>query len=347
MSSPPRQYPGSLQAYPRVGAGDHEHFPGLVGDISGSPSVLTHRSIVELPRSKKAACQNDRMQTIVLLHPGAMGASIGRALIDAGHEVRWVSEGRSPATRDRAARAGLTEVESLPVALRGANVVVSVCPPASAAEVATTVGRLHFQGIFIDANAVAPQTARRIGDNLTSSGATFVDGGIIGPPAVSAGSTRLYLSGEQADTIAALFSGSVVETRLVDDRPGSASAVKVCFAAWTKGTTALLLAIRALAETEGVTSDLLDEWSTSIPELVERSNSVGRSGLKAWRFAPEMEEIAGAFGAAGLPTGFHEAAAEIYRQLTDLKDAEPPPGLLDALDRLMAPGTNPARPSRG
>ena len=233
------------------------------------------------------------------------------------------------------------------MALQGANVVVSVCPPASAAEVATTVGRLHFQGIFIDANAVAPQTARRIGDNLTSSGATFVDGGIIGPPAVSAGSTRLYLSGEQADTIAALFSGSVVETRLVDDRPGSASAVKVCFAAWTKGTTALLLAIRALAETEGVTSDLLDEWSTSIPELVERSNSVGRSGLKAWRFAPEMEEIAGAFGAAGLPTGFHEAAAEIYRRLTDLKDAEPPPGLLDALDRLMAPGTNPARPSRG
>ena len=287
------------------------------------------------------------MQTIVLLHPGAMGASIGRALIDAGHEVRWVSEGRSIATRDRAARAGLTEVESLPVALQGASVVFSVCPPASAADVAMTVGRLHFEGIFIDANAVAPQTARRIGDNITSTGATFVDGGIIGPPALSAGSTRLYLSGAQADTIAALFSGTVVETRLVDDRAGSASAVKVCFAAWTKGTTALLLAIRALAETEGVTSHLLDEWSTSIPELVARSSGVGRSGLKAWRFAPEMEEIAGAFGAAELPTGFHEAAAEIYRRLADLKEADPPPGLHDAMDRLMAPGMNPARPPRG
>lgn len=287
------------------------------------------------------------MQTIVLLHPGAMGASIGRALIDVGHEVRWVCEGRSQATRERAAQAGLTEIESLPGALQGASVVLSVCPPASAADVATAVGRLPFEGIFVDANAVAPQTARRIGDNLTSCGAAFVDGGIVGPPAASAGSTRLYLSGQQAETIAALFSGSVVETRLVDDRPGSASAVKVCFAAWTKGTTALLLTIRALAETEGVTSDLLDEWSTSIPELVERSNSVGRSGLKAWRFAPEMEEIAEAFGAAELPTGFHEAAAEIYRRLADLKDADPPPGLPDALDRLMAPGTNPARPPRG
>ena len=148
-------------------------------------------------------------------------------------------------------------------------------------------------------------------------------------------------------TIAALFSGTVVETRLVDDRPGSASAVKVCFAAWTKGTTALLLAIRALAETEGVTSDLLNEWSTSIPELVERSERIGRSGLKAWRFAPEMEEIAEAFGAVELPTGFHEAAAEVYRRLADLKDADPPPTLPDALERLTRPEPDPIRPSRG
>lgn len=272
-----------------------------------------------------------------------MGASLGKALIDAGHEVRWVSEGRSHATRDRAVGAGLHEVDSLPIALQKASILVSVCPPASAGDVATAVGRLGFKGIFVDANAIAPQTARRIGDNLTSSGATFVDGGIVGPPATAAGSTRLYLSGEQAETIAALFAGTVVETRLVDERPGSASAVKVCFAAWTKGTTALLLAIRALAESEGVTSDLLDEWSTSIPELVERSERAGRSGLKAWRFAPEMEEIAAAFEATALPGGFHRAAAEIYRRMADLKEADPPPDLLDALERLMVPRADPPR----
>jgi 3-hydroxyisobutyrate dehydrogenase-like beta-hydroxyacid dehydrogenase len=276
-----------------------------------------------------------------------MGASLGKALISAGHEVRWVSDGRSPATRDRANGAGLTEVASLPAALQEASILLSVCPPASAADVATAVVRLQFEGIFVDANAIAPQSARRIGENLTSSGATFVDGGIVGPPAGVAGSTRLYLSGKQAETIAALFSGTVVETRLVDDRPGSASAVKVCFAAWTKGTTALLLAIRALAETEGVTSNLLEEWSTSIPSLVERSAGAGRSGLKAWRFAPEMEEIAAAFAAAGLPTGFHEASAEVYRRMADLKDAVPPPTLPEAMERLTVPKVDPAARPRG
>jgi 3-hydroxyisobutyrate dehydrogenase-like beta-hydroxyacid dehydrogenase len=201
---------------------------------------------------------------------------------------------------------------------------------------------MGFRGIYVDGNAVAPRTARRIGDNVVSCGATFVDGGIIGPPALSAGSTRLYLSGPEAKTVATLFDGTVVETRVVDDRPGSASAVKVCFAAWTKGTTALLLAIRALAEAEGITSTLLEEWALSIPDLVERSEVVARSGSKAWRFAPEMDEIGAAFEASGLPGGFHDAAAEIYRRLADLKDSDPPPTLQQAIERLTPPDGRPA-----
>jgi 3-hydroxyisobutyrate dehydrogenase-like beta-hydroxyacid dehydrogenase len=288
------------------------------------------------------------MHTIVLLHPGAMGASIGKALTDVGHEVRWVSEGRSLATRDRALAAGLQEMVSLPVAVEGAGVVLSVCPPAAAGDVATAIGRLRFDGIYVDANAIAPQTARRIGDNLASCGAAFVDGGIIGPPAATAGSTRLYLSGRQAETVAGLFAGTVIETHLVDDRPGSASAVKVCFAAWTKGTTALLLSIRALAAREGVAPNLLNEWAISIPELVDRSELVARSGLKAWRFAPEMEEIAVAFDAADLPKGFHEAAADIYSRLADFKNADPPPTLPETIERLTSPSANPPpRPSQG
>ncbi len=270
-----------------------------------------------------------------------MGASIGKALAAAGHEVRWVSEGRSRATRDRADEAGLREVASLPAALEEACFVLSVCPPAAAAEIATAVGRSGFGGIYVDANAVSPHTARRIGDNVASCGATFVDGGIIGPPVREAGSTRFYLSGPQAGAVAALFDGTVVATRVVDDRPGSASAVKVCFAAWTKGTTALLLAIRSLAEDEEVTPSLLEEWALSIPDLVERSDAVARSGLKAWRFAPEMDEIAAAFESAGLPGGFHKAAADIYRRLADLKDSDPPPTLQQALERLTPPEIHP------
>ena len=277
------------------------------------------------------------MHTIVLLHPGAMGASIGKALVERGNEVRWVSEGRSQATRQRASDAGLTDIGSLPAAVADAGWVISVCPPAAAGEVATAIGRLGFGGTFLDANAISPQTARRIGDNLTSFGVTFVDGGIIGPPAEAPGTTRLYLSGPAAATVAALFAGSVVETHMVDERPGSASAVKVCFAAWTKGTTALLLAIRGLAESEGVTPTLLSEWSTSMPELVERSERVSRSGLKAWRFAPEMEEIALAFSAFDLPSGFGEAAAEIYQRLENFKDADPAPTLAEAIEQLTSP----------
>lgn len=276
------------------------------------------------------------MEHILLLHPGAMGASLGRALVSAGHRVAWVADGRSIATRRRAEEAGLTEYASLAAALSDVRVVLSVCPPGAADDVATSVGRLGFEGRFVDANAISPANARRIGTNLESCGASFVDGGIVGPPANEPGSTRLYLSGTGADTVARFFEGTVIETRLVDDEPGTASAVKACFAAWTKGTTALLLAIRALAEAEGVTEHLLSEWATSMSDLVERSERVASAGLKAWRFAPEMEEIAATFDAAGLPGGFHEAAADIYRRLAGFKDAEPAPVLntvLAALNR--------------
>ncbi len=275
------------------------------------------------------------MQHILLLHPGAMGESIGRALVDQGHEVAWVGEGRSPATRVRAERAKLHEVSSLAAGVAPAEVIVSVCPPAAAADVATSVGRLGFRGIYLDANAVFPDTARRMGSNLTACGATFVDGGIVGPPADQAGTTRLYLSGPGSRSLADLFDGSLVDVRVVGRQPGAASAVKMCFAAWTKGTTALLLAIRALADAEGVTDNLLDEWAASIPELVERSEQVARSGLKAWRFAPEMEEIAASFESVGLPAGFHDAAAEIYRRMAGLKDSSPSPTLQQVLPLLL------------
>jgi 3-hydroxyisobutyrate dehydrogenase-like beta-hydroxyacid dehydrogenase len=288
------------------------------------------------------------MQSVLLLHPGAMGTSIGKALVDRGFRVVWVSDGRSPATRKRADRSGLTEETSLPAALEYSTVVISVCPPAAAGDIATSVGRLGFRGVFLDANAISPLSARRIAENLQSCGITFVDGGIVGPPAEVSGTTRLYLSGPAASTIATLFEETVVETRYVDDRSGSASAVKVCFAAWTKGTTALLLAIRALAETEGVTSDLLGEWATSFPELVERSERVARSGLKAWRFAPEMEEIAATFETAGLPGAFHQAAAEIYRRMEGFKGAEPSPDLSEVIAALVPnPATPPDRSPSG
>src|SRR5438477_368958 len=130
---------------------------------------------------------------------------------------------------------------------------------------------------------------------------------------------------------AALFPGGPLEAVVVAGGPGAASAVKVAYAAWNKGHAALLMAVRALAIAEGVDAALLAEWRLSQPDLPARSESaVQRNARKAWRFVGEMEEIAATFDAAGLPQGFHEAAAEVYRRLAPWKDAPTPPSVAEA-----------------
>ena len=249
--------------------------------------------------------------TIGLLHPGEMGAAVGQCLTAAGHEVLWVPEGRSAATRERAAAAGLEGCGWAELAARSA-VIVSVCPPAAALEVARTVAGTGFGGLYLDANAVSPATAGEVATVVKPAG--FVDGGIIGTPPVTPGFIRLYLSGDRAAEIRALFEGSAVDARLVAP-PGTASAVKMAYASWTKGSAALLLAARALARAEGVEPALLAEWGISQPGLERRSDAAnGSAAAKGWRWVAEMEEIAATMAAAGLPEGFHQAAAEIYRR---------------------------------
>jgi 3-hydroxyisobutyrate dehydrogenase-like beta-hydroxyacid dehydrogenase len=242
-----------------------------------------------------------------------MGAARGHELRRAGAEVRWASDGRSAATKERAEAAGLHDAGTLHALAAGSDVVLSVCPPHAAEDVAREVAAAGFAGTFVDGNAVAPGTARRIAELVAP--ARPVDGGIVGPPPSRPGTTRLHLSGDGAVEVAALFDGTTVETRVHPGGPGAASAVKVCFAAWTKGTSALLLAIRALAEAEGVTDGLLAEWATSLPDLPARSDAAAGTAHKAWRFVGEMEESAAAFAAAGQPGGFSQAAAEVYAAL--------------------------------
>lgn len=276
------------------------------------------------------------MTTIGILHPGDMGSVVGACAVAAGARVLWASEGRSAGSRERAAAAGLEDARTVAAVVAASDVIVSVCPPHAAIEVARDVAGRRFAGLFVDANAVAPGTAREIGAIVEAGGATFVDGGLIGPPPRNAGSTRLYLSGREAKRAAALFESSALEAIAIGDGPGAASALKMTYAAYTKGSSALLMAIRALAASEGVDDALLAEWRRSQPDLPKRSEAAARDNArKAWRFVGEMEEIAAAFGAAGLPGGFHEAAAEIYARLADYKDAATPPSMAD----LVAPLT--------
>jgi 3-hydroxyisobutyrate dehydrogenase-like beta-hydroxyacid dehydrogenase len=243
-----------------------------------------------------------------LLHPGEMGAAIGAVLRQRGIDVLWASEGRSDETSARAKAAGLTDVESIAALAQRADVILSVCPPHAARNVASAVG--EFNGVYVDANAIAPATAREIAGGFES----FVDGGIVGPPP-GASPTHLYLSGRDAPRIAGLFERTNVDARVVSAEVGAASAVKATYAAWTKGSAALLLAIREVARAEGVAETLLAEWRESIPGLAERLAGAERSARgKGWRWVGEMEEISAAFAAAGAPDGFHRAAADVFRR---------------------------------
>jgi 3-hydroxyisobutyrate dehydrogenase-like beta-hydroxyacid dehydrogenase len=253
------------------------------------------------------------MAIVGVLHPGAMGSAVGAALRARGHEALWASEGRSPATAARAQAAGMQDAGTVAALLSRAEVVLSICPPHAALETAGLAA--GYAGVYVDANAVSPETARAAAELV---GARFVDGGIIGPPPSQAGTTRLYLSGEEAAAVAPLFGDGPLETIVLVGGVGAASALKMTYAAWTKGTAALLVAIRETARTHGVDDALLDEWALSQPRLAERyERAVEASAEKGWRWVAEMREIAQTFAAAGQPGGFHLAAAEVFASQPD------------------------------
>jgi hypothetical protein len=232
-----------------------------------------------------------------LLHPGEMGASVGRALQANRHEVLWASDGRSEATRARAE--GFRDVGSVTALAGEAELILSICPPHAALDVAREVA--GFDGVYVDANAISPMRA----EEIAAIQSRFVDGGIVGGPPDEPG-TKLYLSGSGAASVAVLFVGTNLEPRVVAD----ASAIKMAYAAWSKGSAAMLLAIRDVARHFGVE----EEWELAAPELAKRvPRAEQAAATKGWRWSGEMEEIADTFAAAGQPDGFPRAAARVYR----------------------------------
>src|SRR5574337_1062591 len=226
------------------------------------------------------------MTIVTLLHPGEMGAAVGRQAVSGGATVRWAGAGRSAATRKRAADAGLEEHAELAAALDGTDVVLSICPPAHAEEVAGAVA--GYTGIYVEGNAIAPARTRRIAALLP--GAQVVDGGIIGAPPYHRGTTRLYLSGN-ADRIPDLFDGTALEVVTLPGGIGQASALKMAYASYQKAS-------RVLAA--------LDQF----PEVA----------TKAWRWAPEMREVADTLRAAALPAELALGAAAALGRWTAAKD---------------------------
>jgi len=275
-------------------------------------------------------------QKIGVLHPGMMGICVATTVQNSGHDVYWASEGRSRHSRERAEKYNLIDAGGLAALCETCTVIISVCPPHAAEEVAEQVLLQGFQGLYLDVNAIAPQRTAQIGQALTAAGVEFVDGGIIGFPVWERGKTWLYLSGEKAPESVALFSAGPLETSVVGADIGKASALKMCYAAYTKGTTALLCAILATAEALGVRGQLETQWSRDWPNFGEQAGERVRNvTAKAWRFAGEMAEIAATFRSAGLPGEFHAAAEIIYRRMSGFKDSASTPSLEEVLETLI------------
>lgn len=261
-----------------------------------------------------------RSRTIGVLHPGAMGASVVAALVTGGHRVLWASDGRSAATQERARAAGAQGCPSLDELTQSCESIISVCPPDAADELALAVAQTGFVGTYLDANAISPARSAGLAERF---GNQYVDGGIVGPPALVTGTTRFFLSGTRAQEMAELFAGSFFEPVVLAEGGAAASALKMCYAAWTKGNSALLLSVRALAERYGVGAALESEWERSQPGLLQRAEGAARAvAPKAWRFSGEMHEIAETYEHGGLPRGFHDGAAAFYAELATFKNAQ-------------------------
>ena len=290
---------------------------------------------------------------IGLLHPGQMGAAVGRVLAEAGHRVVWASAGRSAASRRRAAEAGLEDAGTLPALTAQAEVILSICPPHAAPAVARQVAAAGFAGLYAECNAIAPRRTRAVEAAVAGVGAVCVDGGIVGgpptggpaggPAAGGMARTSLYLSGAAAGRVAACFPAGRLRVVVLSDRVGAASALKMCYAANTKGTSALFAAILALAEREGVRDALERQWGEGLTRTAHRR--AAESARKAWRFEGEMREIAATFAESGLPGGFHEAAADIYGRLAHYKESAEPPDLTGVLGALLDPGERAPSPT--
>jgi 3-hydroxyisobutyrate dehydrogenase-like beta-hydroxyacid dehydrogenase len=265
-----------------------------------------------------------------------MGSVAALTLQNAGNDVYWVSEGRSAASRRRAEEVGLKDALTLHRLCEICHAIVSVCPPEFADETANRAIERGFRGLYIDANAISPERAQSIGRRVTGAGATFVDASIIGLATREPGKVWIYFSGADAGQAAALFGNAgPLQPEAIGDRIGQASALKMCFAGYNKGAAALLCTVLAAAEQLGVRDLLTRQWARADREMAGAEKKVARVAAKAWRFAPEMIEIAGTFETAGVSGEFHRAAADLYARLNDFKDADAPrlEDLLQALIR--------------
>ncbi|GHF11869.1 hypothetical protein GCM10014715_79490 [Streptomyces spiralis] len=275
--------------------------------------------------------------TVGILHPGSMGAAVAACAAANAAAVLWSKAGRSTASLARAQQFGLTPVARLQELLDRSDIVISLCPPAAAEDLARDVAEHSFTGLYVEANAINPERTKRIAD-LLGPDTAVVDGGVVGSPPVRGKTPVLYVSGpvEATERIEALFAGTAVRTMTLGTEVGKASALKLAYAAYQKANRVLMALATGLAREHGVDQELIGIASRRTTSYLSEPEYIAKTAARAWRSGPELEEAADMLASAGLPPEMPRAAATTLARWDDVKDASELT-LTDALDRLAQP----------
>jgi 3-hydroxyisobutyrate dehydrogenase-like beta-hydroxyacid dehydrogenase len=279
--------------------------------------------------------------TVAIMAQGMMGAGVGRRLHERGAVVRTLLSGRSAASAERAAAAGMQPAADERALLDGADFFLSILPPDQAEDLASRLApalqSLPVKPVYVDCNAVSPQTARRVATIVEPTGAVFVDGGIIGGPPREGYSPAIYASGPQAERTAPIKEYGI-DWRIIPGPVGAASGLKMSYAGITKGTTAIAAAMLLGAARFGCGEALIAELSKSQPEMLKRMRgSIPGMYDKAYRWVGEMEEISDFLEASAPSSAMYAAIARLYADLAAAQ-AEAAPGednAIRTLDRVL------------
>ncbi|MGE0222662.1 MAG: DUF1932 domain-containing protein [Acetobacteraceae bacterium] len=256
--------------------------------------------------------------TVAVIAPGMMGSAVAKRLTQNGVEVRTSLAGRSQATVDRARAAGM--VDAPDTELAACDFILSILPPGDAVSLAERLApamrATARKPTYVDCNAIDPSTVLRVARVVEEAGATFVDGGIIGPPPEpDSKNTRIYLSGPEAPRVATLAQYGL--SMPIQPGPiGAASAMKMSYAGITKGFTALGAAMMLAASRAGTADALYAEMAISQPALLAwLTRQMPRMHSKAYRWVAEMEEISAFVGEDLAGAQFYQAAARLYERI--------------------------------
>jgi len=274
------------------------------------------------------------MTVVGVLHPGSMGAAVAAQARLNGAEVLWCPTGRSLATEERARRSGLTAVNDLDELTERSDVILSICPPAYAEDVAVEVSAHPFTGIYVDGNAISPASMAHISAIMGRTEATVVDGSVIGSPPSDSKSARLYLSGpaDALPPVASLFVDTAVQARPLPGGIGRASALKLSYSSYQKASRILAAVSYALAKDYGVEEELLGIAQGRTTNYLTETGYIPKVAARSWRWGPEMHEVADALREVGLPADLAEASAVVMSRWDGHRDSSM--SISDALEQL-------------